>query len=538
MADDSKSSVGSLVSIFSSLKRMKDEPTGVSGSIIKDSARDDKVDPNLDSNEISRFTKIAKIYAKALQDAAPKPTAERLKDLTPEKQKSLGMGAISDKTKSVVQPIIDKKDLIGDIFKFLTKAAIAGFAWMMLPKEVKDKIKEVAGNLISGLMDSLKVAFKEYLPTFIKGIKELLFGTSPTTGKGGGVESPGTPGILSTLWNNSGVAGNTRAAQALTKPIFKGIELGKKGISYGKSLFTGSNAVGGVVKDGVKMVGPGTKIVAEESGVMAKAFSKALKYLKVTGKGVYSTSKWLSGLKFLAPLLEAGSGFVYKLEQDKLLDKNSRGEPGGINLDEYQRRMGKKVIDSIGGLSGSLLGPAIIQGVLTGVSGGLLTPLQVALSPLITFGGALAGDWAGRKLAGFLTDYVLTDKYTRYIGASFTGTTPTGELQDYIMQNGVITSFSNKDQVLGMKTGGAIDNLLQDSGSSSHIKKLVVNTTEHNKFTKSAFIEQIKRQDTMIDLLIQLVKKPIGGTTMNTNTPSNVQPSNFRQNYNLQTLIS
>jgi hypothetical protein len=537
VADDSKSSVGSLVSIFSSLKRMKDEPTGVSGSIIKDSTRDDKVDPSLDSNEISRFTKIANIYAKALQDAAPKPTAERLKDLTPEKQKSLGMGAISDKTKSIVQPITDKKDLIGDIFKFLTNAAIAGLAWMMLPKEAKDKIKEIAGNLISGLMDGLKVAFKEYLPAFIKSMKELLFGTSPTMGKGG-VESPGTTGILSTLWNNSGVAGNTRAAQALTKPIFKGIELGKKGISYGKSLFTGSNAVGAVVKDGVKMVGPGTKIVAEESGVMAKAFSKALKYLKVTGKGVYSTSKWLSGLKFLAPLLEVGSGVVYKREQDELLAKNSRGEPGGINLDEYQRRMGKKVIDSIGGLSGSLLGPAIIQGVLTGVSGGLLTPLQVALSPLITFGGALAGDWAGRKLAGFLTDYVLTDKYTRYIGASFTGTTPTGELQDYIMQNGVITSFSNKDQVLGMKTGGAIDNLLQDSGSSSHIKKLVVNTTEHNKFTKSAIIEQIKRQDTMIDLLIQLVKKPTGGTTMNTNTPSNVQPSNFRQDYNLQTLIS
>jgi hypothetical protein len=447
------------------------------------------------------------------------------------------MGAISDKTKSIVQPITDKKDLIGDIFKFLTNAAIAGLAWMMLPKEAKDKIKEIAGNLISGLMDGLKVAFKEYLPAFIKSMKELLFGTSPTMGKGG-VESPGTTGILSTLWNNSGVAGNTRAAQALTKPIFKGIELGKKGISYGKSLFTGSNAVGAVVKDGVKMVGPGTKIVAEESGVMAKAFSKALKYLKVTGKGVYSTSKWLSGLKFLAPLLEVGSGVVYKREQDELLAKNSRGEPGGINLDEYQRRMGKKVIDSIGGLSGSLLGPAIIQGVLTGVSGGLLTPLQVALSPLITFGGALAGDWAGRKLAGFLTDYVLTDKYTRYIGASFTGTTPTGELQDYIMQNGVITSFSNKDQVLGMKTGGAIDNLLQDSGSSSHIKKLVVNTTEHNKFTKSAIIEQIKRQDTMIDLLIQLVKKPTGGTTMNTNTPSNVQPSNFRQDYNLQTLIS
>jgi len=529
VADDSKSGIGSLMSIFSSLKRMKDEPTGVSGSIIKDSSRDEKVDPALNSDEISRFTKIANIYAKALQAAAPKPTAERLKDLTPEKQKSLGISAISDKTKNIVQVVADKKDLIGDIFKFLSKAAIAGFAWMMLPKEVKDKIKEVAGNLISGLMDGLKVAFKDYLPSFIKGIRDLLFGTSAAIGKPG---STGTTGVVPSLWDNSGVAGKTRAAQAITGAMLKtielgrkGTELGKKGITLGKSLFSSPN---------VAAVGAGI----EESGPMAKSFEKALKHLKVTGKGVYGTSKWLSSLKFLAPLLEVGSGYLYKRDQDELLEKGQRGEAGGINLDEYQSRMGKKVIDSIGGLSGSLLGPALIQGILTGVSGGLLTPLQVLLSPLITFGGAMAGDWAGRKLAGFLTDYVLTDKYTRYIGASFTGTTPTGELQDYIMQNGVITPFSNKDQVLSMKTGGAIDSLLQDGVSSSHIKKLTVNTVEHNKFVKSALIEQVKRQDTMIDLLIQLVRKPSGGTTVNNNTSPNVQPGNFRQDYSMQTLIA
>lgn len=55
------------------------------------------------------------------------------------------------------------------------------------------------------------------------------------------------------------------------------------------------------------------------------------------------------------------------------------------------------------------------------------------------------------------------------------------------------------------------------TSSDTNIKNLTANTTEYHSYAKTAMNDQIKRQDTMIDLLRQLVMKPTGSAAINTN---------------------
>ena len=78
------------------------------------------------------------------------------------------------------------------------------------------------------------------------------------------------------------------------------------------------------------------------------------------------------------------------------------------------------------------------------------------------------------------------------------------ELQDFIIQRGVITPFSSKDDVLGMKKGGAISQLLGESGgSSSKLAALQIAAIE----TSNKYLYQL------VELTKILVKKPAGGGT-------------------------
>jgi len=88
------------------------------------------------------------------------------------------------------------------------------------------------------------------------------------------------------------------------------------------------------------------------------------------------------------------------------------------------------------------------------------------------------------------------------------------------------------------RVNSEISGTLTTTGNNN-MQALVTNTTDYNKFAKAALSEQIKRQDTMIDLLIQLVRKPIsGGSGGSYNTYNNVSPENYRAEYNSQTLLA
>jgi hypothetical protein len=75
-----------------------------------------------------------------------------------------------------------------------------------------------------------------------------------------------------------------------------------------------------------------------------------------------------------------------------------------------------------------------------------------------------------------------------------------------------------------------------NTAESENMRILSTNTVEHNKFAKSALIEQIKRQDTMIELLMQLVRKPVGNSTVINKQQSGGSGSDFRVGFNDQTL--
>ena len=65
---------------------------------------------------------------------------------------------------------------------------------------------------------------------------------------------------------------------------------------------------------------------------------------------------------------------------------------------------------------------------------------------------------------------------------------------------------------------GSFDIKTLNTVSDTNIKNLTADTTEYHSFAKTAMNDQIKRQDVMIDLLRQLVMKPTGGASINTNT--------------------
>ncbi len=76
--------------------------------------------------------------------------------------------------------------------------------------------------------------------------------------------------------------------------------------------------------------------------------------------------------------------------------------------------------------------------------------------------------------------------------------------------------------------------------SDTNIKNLTTDTTEYHNFAKTAMQEQIKRQDVMINLLNQLVMKPTGGTSINTNAPMQQIPNktfDIRDQFNPYTLL-
>jgi hypothetical protein len=94
-----------------------------------------------------------------------------------------------------------------------------------------------------------------------------------------------------------------------------------------------------------------------------------------------------------------------------------------------------------------------------------------------TLGGALAGEYLG----GLISDYIIPEKYTKSIGAFFTNTEPpTEEMQDWIIKDGKIYKFSNKDEVMGIKSGGAINQFLASKPDTGGVGMKVTRSTNQD----------------------------------------------------------
>ena len=96
-------------------------------------------------------------------------------------------------------------------------------------------------------------------------------------------------------------------------------------------------------------------------------------------------------------------------------------------------------------------------------------------------------------------------------------------MQDFIVENGTVMPFSDKDSVLGMKKGGAIDNLINQG--SVEIKKL-----NQQLITLAAEQTQLLRE---IAFNTKASKAPQGNTVIQggSNQQSPPQPLNIREGF-------
>lgn len=557
MPPDDKNSIGNLVNIFTSLNKIKDEPRGVSShpSVVKDS--EDKIKPSLEDVEVSRLKNIADVLGRVwkLGDYAPKSEAGKLEDLTPDKQKSLGISAIGDKVKNV-QIKEQKKDWLQSLMNMLGAGAAAVLGWELLPKELKDKIKnkllewsEGLGNLITENLPELFNKLGDWIANHIKELGpanivrlakpfvtllDKMFDTIEAAVKGYSRFSkafkPGTPGDVPSKPDevykpsSRGIPPNINKINMLQEGIEgfskyarpveeKAPSILKRGLSATKNFVSNNLAR---ARKLLEPVGPFLK----------RAFS--------VGKGATKVVKSVLKIPLISELIETGTFLYFKNQQDKLLKE------GKISLDQRNLNVGARALNSagaiIGGLSGATLATALNIGA-TIASGGLLAPIAGLIQPALAFGGAFVGDILGRKLADSLSSF--SPDFAKAVGSNIGDQKATpinvDEMQDFFSRgDGKVYKFSSKDDLLGIKTGGAIDKFLNSQPDNAMTESII----SHNKFNKTALIEQIKRQDTMIELLVQLVRKPSGGSVINHASNNNVPSSNFRDAYSSQTLVT
>jgi hypothetical protein len=245
--------------------------------------------------------------------------------------------------------------------------------------------------------------------------------------------------------------------------------------NVGKAAASGVKTAGKAVASGAKAVasfaiGPAKKELSEALSGAVKKAGGAAKFLKV-----------LKGVPVLGGIIES------VLSYNDIQNLKAEYDAGKISIDELQQRAGKRGIQGvtalIGTTAGGALGPAL--GSVVPVVGNLIGGIA----------GSIGGEKVGKFLGGVIADNVLPEKYTKSIGAFFTKTTPPKEeMQDFIIRGKNVYPFSSKDDVMGMKSGGAIENFLGSSGKTNGLGNLTKMIQTSNKYLRA--IEQNTRNST------------------------------------------
>ncbi len=279
----------------------------------------------------------------------------------------------------------------------------------------------------------------------------------------------------------------------------------------GRVVDVGKRAVNTVVEP-IKEIG--TKAINQAINAVKGSIGAAggtLSFLGKFGKLLMPVAKKIPVIGSLIELFFA-KGDIAAYKQERAENKIQTDQ-------ELYRKAGNRVLEGIGGVLGGAGGAAL------GLVGGPLGAL---------FGGFI-GDHAGRYASQFAS-YIIPESTISDVGkAAVTGTIlpvgDTGEMQDFIIKNNKVYKFSNKDEILGMKNGGAINELLQSS-SINNKKQLFVASKQ------VSILEQIR------DGIIMLTKNAGGSSTSNTLQSNNRDTksipaatflrSNFNTSHNLQ----
>ena len=540
MADDGSKSniISDLVGLYTSL-RNRAEPKGVDGthggSVVKDDAG--RIKPDWLPGEEAKLTKIFKLLGNTLEIGkfAKGPEAKRLEDITPQKGP---VGAIKDKIAGVVKPTADGKgDFLKTIMGALGAAALGIFGWSLLPKELKDKIKGVLGGLIDSVIDVfkkldwktiLKIAvvvggvvyamklLADSISTISDSLPKLALGIGAVTLALMFLVAKGLTPFEKISWETLGKAG-----AAITAIGVAGYYMGQnvKTIALGAlALGLMELAIFGITK----AVEPFAKIDWEVLGRAGAAIVGLGVIGAVAGAGplpeLISMGAVALGLLGVALIPFAYAANLAAPAMDKIADSF-------VKLKDIPVSVLLAVGPALAAI-GAGLAAFSVGGALSSIIDGI-TSLFGAESPfdkIIELGKAAPGVTHMVNALKQLND-IRTDQSVRAI-----------DNVNAALYN-LLGTYAKVERS-GIKIN-TISDLVKDTSNTAeneNIKILSTNTVEHNKFAKSALIEQIKRQDTMIELLMQLVRKPVGNSTVINKQQSGGSGSDFRVGFNDQTL--
>jgi hypothetical protein len=258
--------------------------------------------------------------------------------------------------------------------------------------------------------------------------------------------------------------------------------------SAGTTVVSGAKAATGAVVSGAKVAGTaavsgvktagravasGAKAAASFAiGPAKNAMSQAISGAVKTAGGVAKFLKVLKGVPLLGAIIESVSSY------NDIKNLKEQYDAGKISIEELQQKAGKRGIQGVGGLIGTTAGGAL------GTALGSVVPIVGNL--IGGLAGAIGGDKAGKFLGGVISDYVIPEKYTKSVGAFFTNTSPpVEEMQDFIIRGKNVYPFSSKDDVMGMKSGGAIENFLGASVNNNGVKDLAQIISNSNKYLQA-----------------------------------------------------
>jgi hypothetical protein len=294
-------------------------------------------------------------------------------------------------------------------------------------------------------------------------------------------------------------------------------------ISTGRAMLNSAWNLGGRVVDvGRRAV---NTVVAPITQIGTKAINAAINAVKgsigAAGGTLGFLGKFVKTLMPVAKRIPIISSLIelFFAKGDIADYKQERAENKIKTDQELYKKAGNRVFEGIGAVLGGAGGAAL------GLVGGPLGAL---------FGGYL-GDKAGRYASQFAS-YIIPESAISDVGkAAVTGKLlpegETGEMQDFIIKNNQVYKFSNKDEILGMKNGGAVNELLQSS-SINNEKQLFVASKQ------VSILEQIRDG---IVLLTKNKERYASNNTYQTNSRDTKEipaatflRSSFNNSHNLQ----
>jgi hypothetical protein len=379
---------------------------------------------------------------------------------------------------------------------------------------------QAAGNVLSAAKNALQSGLNTVGRTAQSALSSVTGGKIPKPGAARKPPKPRKPSLGARLWGGiTKTAGAVKdwGAQKLSqagKVVGAAkdfvVDKGKKAIEYGGKAV---RYVGDKARAGVQFIGDKIKAGKEwlKKTVVGPLKAKLGKYVSGMvrgGGGIMKVLSKFARIPIIGPIIE---GFMLKGELGKLQEEYqaSQATENPMTPKERDVKAGQMVSKSVGSMAGAALGGIV----------GSFIPL-----PFVgTLIGAMGGHWLGGIVGDLIGKHVLTDPLKEKIGQFALRSLAPGAkespkdpvvqpdpnyvppefqegynkaaMQDFIVQRGTVIPFSSKDEILGMKKGGAISQLLDEPNQKGFFNRLLGNT---NKTMISLFG---KTQDTVKSLM-------------------------------------